>query len=280
MIFGCGLEYRVGHLNLNPAGSPVFFRIPFQIHPIVTPRITSCSWEDQMMQPIAFCNRCRGMEVGFNRRYVRHCLLCKHWVARSSKLLILSVVLLTFIFKYPASTGGLLHPEDGSILEAGFLPPTPAPGQLASINELLTRYGVDSSQRERIASAIAVSSLKYKVDPKLVASIVIVESRANPFAVSESDAVGIMQIHLPTWGSLADEQGINLFKIEDNADLGVRILSGYIKSYGVWGGVAHYLGHTDDPESQRAAAEYVQKVQKVYGMNPPLYPLPAQAALQ
>jgi len=235
------------------------------------------------MQPIAFCNRCRGMEVGCNRRYVVHCLRCKNWVARSFKLLILSVVLLAIIFKYPASTGGLLrdfHPSDeGGILEAGFLPATPAPGQVASINELLARYGVDAGQRDRIANAIAVSSLKYKVDPKLVASVVIVESRANPFAVSESDAVGIMQIHLPTWGSLADEQGINLFKIEDNADLGVRILSGYIKTHGVWGGVAHYLGHTDDPESLRAAAEYVQKVQKVYGMNPPLYPLPAQAAL-
>ncbi|HTF43985.1 MAG TPA: lytic transglycosylase domain-containing protein, partial [Terriglobales bacterium] len=108
----------------------------------------------------------------------------------------------------------------------------------------------------------------------------IVESGANPFAVSESDAVGIMQIHLPTWGPLADKQGINLFKIEDNADLGVRILSGYIRTYGVWGGVAHYLGQTDDPESQRAAAEYVQKVQKIYGFNPPQYPLPAQAVLQ
>jgi len=236
------------------------------------------------MQPIAFCNRCRGMKVGFNRRYVVHCLICRSWIARSSKLLILGVVLLSFAFKYPVSTGGLLtdinQPEQGGVVEASFMAPSPEPGQLASINELLSRYGVDASQRDRVAKAIAASSLKYKVDPMLVTSVVIVESGANPFAVSGSDAVGIMQIHLPTWGTLADQQGINLFKIEDNADLGVRILSGYIKTYGVWGGVAHYLGHTDDPESQRAAAQYVQKVQKVYGINPPQYPLPAQAALQ
>jgi soluble lytic murein transglycosylase-like protein len=122
--------------------------------------------------------------------------------------------------------------------------------------------------------------MKYNVDPKLVTSVVIVESGANPFAVSGSNAVGIMQIHLPTWGFVAEQQGINLFKIEDNADLGVRILSGYIKSYGEWGGVAHYLGQTDEPASQRAAAEYVQKVQKVYGMKQPQYPIPVQTALR
>ncbi len=223
------------------------------------------------------------MKVGGNMRYVFHCLLCRNWIARSSKLLILSAVLLSIIFKYPISTGLLRDispPEQGEIAEASFLPPAPDSGQVASINEFLARYGVDISQRDRVAKAIAASSLKYEVDPRLVASVVIVESGANPFAVSGSDAVGIMQIHVPTWGILADQQGINLFKIEDNADLGVRILSGYIKSYGEWGGVAHYLGHSDDPVSQRAAAEYVQKVQKVYGFKQSQYPIPAQAALQ
>jgi len=222
------------------------------------------------------------MKVGYNKRYVLHCLLCRSWIPRSSKLLVLSVVLLSFIFKYPISTGLLKHigqPEQGSVSEAGFVPVVPESGQVASISELLARYGVDVGQRDRVAKAISASSLKYNVDPKLVASVIIVESGANPFAVSQSDAVGIMQIHLPTWGLLAEQQGINLFKIEDNADLGVRILSGYIKSYGEWGGVAHYLGQTEDPESQRAAAEYVQKVQRVYGIKQPQAPITAQAAL-
>jgi len=234
------------------------------------------------MRPIAFCNRCRGMKVGYNKRYVLHCFLCRNWVARTSKLLVLSVVLLSIIFRYPMSTGLLKdigQTEHGTAAEASFMPSVPEPGQVASISELLARYGVDAGQRDRVAKAIAASSLKYSVDPKLVASVIIVESGANPFAVSESDAVGIMQIHLPTWGLLAEQQGINLFKIEDNADLGVRILSGYIKSYGEWGGVAHYLGQTDDPESQRAAAEYVQKVQRVYGFRQLQDPIPAQAAL-
>jgi len=94
-----------------------------------------------------------------------------------------------------------------------------------------------------------------------VASILIVESRADQFAVSGANSVGLMQIHLPTWGQLAVKQGINLFKVEDNIELGARILSGYINTYGLWGGVAHYNGYTDDPQS----SEYVQKVQKIYG---------------
>ena len=32
------------------------------------------------MQPIAFCNRCRGMKVGWNRRYILHCLMCRDWI--------------------------------------------------------------------------------------------------------------------------------------------------------------------------------------------------------
>ena len=108
------------------------------------------------------------------------------------------------------------------------------------------------------------SSKKYKVDPRLIASIVIVESGANPFAVSGADSIGIMQIHLGTWGELADKQNVNLFKIEDNVDFGVRILRDYIADTDLWEGVARYRGKTDDPESQQGALEYVEKVQGIY----------------
>jgi soluble lytic murein transglycosylase-like protein len=185
------------------------------------------------------------------------------------------VVVVAFLVKYPASTGLLFdqigRPEQSALAEASLIAAVPAPGPMASIGKITTmleKYGVDARVRERVAKAIVASGLKYNVDPRLIASVIIVESGANPFAISQSDSVGIMQIHLPTWGAFADRQGINLFKIEDNADLGVRILSGYITAHGTWGGVASYLGQTDSPESQRAAAEYVQKVQKIYGLIP------------
>src|SRR5262245_33809223 len=95
---------------------------------------------------------------------------------------------------------------------------------LATIDSLLKKFNVDHARRNRVAEAIVHSSRKHNVDARLVASIIIVESRGNPFAISHSDDVGIMQIHVPTWAQTLDEEGINLFKIEDNVDFGVRIL--------------------------------------------------------
>src|SRR5437867_11908247 len=134
---------------------------------------------------------------------------------------------------------------------------------------MLARYDVDGEKRNRVARAIVTSSRKYNLDPRLVASVMIVESRADPHAISERHSIGLMQIHLATWGPIADKQGINLFKIEDNVDLGARILKGYIGQYGLWEGVAHYTGCTDTPESRQTAGDYVRKVQKVYGFTPP-----------
>ena len=70
-----------------------------------------------------------------------------------------------------------------------------------------------------------------------------------------------MQIHLPTWGRQADREGINLFKIEDNVDFGVRILKDYVHRFGLWEGVKRYNGWSpDNPDSSQAADDYVAKV--------------------
>ena len=225
------------------------------------------------MQPIAFCNRCRGMKVGWNRRYVLHCLACQEWLSKSYKYLILTAILSSFVFAFPVSTGvaltDLIPPEAGpAIVEASAVPaPLPAPG-VSALESMLATYGAGEGLRPRVARAILASSAKYGVDARLVASIVIVESRADQFAVSDSDSIGIMQIHLRTWGPIADRQNINLFKIEDNVDLGVRILKGYIVGSGLWEGVARYKGRSETPESYQAAAEYVQKVQTIYEARP------------
>ena len=123
---------------------------------------------------------------------------------------------------------------------------------------------MQDQQRDRVTKAIVENSRKNGLDPKLVASIIIVESRANPFAISDSNSVGIMQIHLPTWGPTADRENLNLFKVEDNIALGVRILKSYINQYGLWSGVMRYKGWIDTPESQESADEYLQKVKQIY----------------
>ena len=134
-----------------------------------------------------------------------------------------------------------------------------------AIDSLLEKFNVDNARRKRVAQAIVRSSHTHNVDARLVASILIVESRGNPFAISHSDAVGIMQIHVPTWARTVDEEGINLFKIEDNIDFGVRILKKYVTQYGHDEGIKRYNGWiVGDSESEQNAEAYLQRVQRVY----------------
>ena len=222
------------------------------------------------MQPIAFCSRCRGMRVGWNTRYILHCLSCKEWLPKSTKLLILTILLSVIVLGFPTPSAYVfsrLSPAQG-VQEAGFDLPLLAAidPAVSSMKTFLKRYNVDEAHCDRIASAIVKSSRKYDLDPKLIASIMIVESGANPFAISHLDSIGIMQIHLPTWGTTAEEEGINLFKIEDNVDFGVRILKNYVRRFGLWEGVKRYNGlSAEKPDSAQAADDYLAKVQNIYG---------------
>ncbi len=222
------------------------------------------------MKAVAFCNRCRGMRVGWNRRYISHCISCKRWVSKSSKLLIATV--LTCVIALAFSTPGALVFSEKDISHRLQQATLPAPllvrvdPAIKEMDSFLERYKVDAGQRSRIARAIVASSRKYNIEPRLVASIMIVESRANPFAISGADAIGIMQIHLPTWGQRADKEGINLFKIEDNIEFGSRILRDYIRRFGLWEGVKRYKGwNPESPASAGNVSDYVAKVQGIYG---------------
>jgi soluble lytic murein transglycosylase-like protein len=142
--------------------------------------------------------------------------------------------------------------------------------QARSIDAFLERHGVRKANRSRLADSVVTSARKYNLNPRLIASIMIIESRGNPFAISGKNAVGVMQIHVPTWGHTADREGINLLKIEDNVDFGARILNDYIRRFGLWEGVKRYNGFfADDPVSEQSAQEYVAKVQRVYEFHQP-----------
>jgi soluble lytic murein transglycosylase-like protein len=146
--------------------------------------------------------------------------------------------------------------------------PTLIDPAVQSIETFLKGYGVDESYRTRVAESIVRSAKKHNLDPRLIASVIIVESRANPFAISGKDAIGIMQVHLPTWGQAADREGVNLFKIEDNVDFGARILKNYVRQSGLWVGVKRYKGwFANNPESESSVLEYLAKVQRIYGFR-------------
>ena len=231
-----------------------------------------------MAPRITFCSRCRGMRAGWNKRYVSHWLFCKHWLRKSFELTALAGVL----------TGSLLvaSPEppviSRDVPELTVLGPTfdekamPVAVEVRSIDAFLKRHEVPEENRERLAESIVTSARKYNLNPKLIASVLIVESRGNPFAISGKSAIGIMQIHVPTWGEITEREGINLFKIEDNVDFGARILHDYTRQFGLWEGVKRYNGYfVDDPASEQSADEYVAKVQRIFGFQPPAGPEPS-----
>jgi len=221
-----------------------------------------------MQSRIAFCNRCRGMRLGWNKRYLLHRLMCKRWLRDSSRVASLAVLTVVLLVAFPEPNVSVFsadRPEQAG-QEAGFQPSVMSVGPAVhSMEALLQSHRVAEANRTRLAASIVASAQKYNLNPRLIASIVIVESRGNPFAISNKDAIGIMQIHLPTWGAAADREGINLFKIEDNIDFGARILKAYIRQFGVWAGVKRYNGFfVDNPTSEQSAQQYVAKVQRVY----------------
>jgi hypothetical protein len=225
-----------------------------------------------MQSRIAFCIRCRGMRVGFNRRYILHSVSCREWRRHSSRLLSLGVLTVIVFLAFPEPSksvfsGDTFEPpkQESDFQERATSAGGPA---VRTIDAFLHRYSIPERDRSRLAEAIVTSGRKYDLDPRLIASVIVVESRGNPFAISGKDAIGIMQIHLPTWGHTAVREGFNLLKIEDNVDFGARILKGYVRQFGIWDGVKRYIGFVaEDPVSERSAQEYVEKVQRVFGMS-------------
>ena len=220
------------------------------------------------MQPkIAFCLRCGGMEMGWNKRFVAHKLYCKGWIHKSSRLAgVAVVVMMVFGFPKPGASGSVPafpHQEVAAIPAVSAIN-----AEIPSMNAFLKLHQVNDTNRERLAQSIVTSARKHGLNPRLLASIVIVESRGNPFAISGQDAVGIMQIHLPTWGNTADRENINLLKIEDNIDFGARILKDYVQRFGVSEGIRRYNGFIPgEPTWEKSSQEYLDKVQQVYNFQ-------------
>ena len=224
------------------------------------------------MRPSTFCPRSEWIERGRKKVYVLHRLYCENRRSRQSTLLIFALLLVVLEAGLLSSDAigffgkTMDKPVNIALSQASMTPAVcrPDPG-IKAIDALLKKFKVDGARRKRVAEAIVLSSRRHNLDPRLVASITILESRGNPFAISHSDAVGIMQIHVPTWARTVDEEGIDLFKIEDNVDFGVRILRDYVERYGHNEGIKRYNGwNPHNPESAQNAEAYLQKVEHIY----------------
>ncbi len=214
------------------------------------------------------CQRCRWMRGNRGRVYVER--QCKSRPSRQSLLLTTALLLLMLLAGFLTSSAfdfwaSWTHRSSDEGLQAGISRPVfLVDPDVEAIDVLLKRFEIDPNTRRRVAEAIVKSSSRHDIDPRLVASIMIVESRGNPFAISSRNAVGIMQIHVPTWARTVDQENIDLFKIEDNVEFGVRILKDYVDRYGYDEGIKRYNGwnpHT--PESSRAEA-YLHRVTQIY----------------
>ena len=92
---------------------------------------------------------------------------------------------------------------------------------------------------ERIASAVVRYSRKYAIDPALVTAVLLVESRARPWARSPKGAIGLMQImpHVIVPSALAG----NLATIESNIEGGCFLLADNIRRLGEANGISAYF---------------------------------------
>ncbi|HEV8310557.1 MAG TPA: transglycosylase SLT domain-containing protein [Methylomirabilota bacterium] len=140
----------------------------------------------------------------------------------------------------------------------GWIEPQPAPRSI-------TR----SAAPTPFAELIQLASSRYRVDPRLVQAVVVVESAGNPRAVSRKGAQGLMQL-MPQRSA---ELGVrNAFDPQQNVDGGVRHLRDLLERFSgdVTLALAAYnagevavrthQGVPPYPETQ----DYVRKVRALY----------------
>lgn len=106
---------------------------------------------------------------------------------------------------------------------------------VARHNPLLTM-----AERYEIATAVEGWSEFFGVDPMLVLAVLIVESHADPYAVSKDGAIGLMQVMPDEWGVSPGE----LYVIDTNVRWGAGILAYNIRRWGTEEGVARYFWGT------------------------------------
>lgn len=90
---------------------------------------------------------------------------------------------------------------------------------------------ISESSAHTILSSCNYWAGMYGLDPLLVLSLIKVESRFDIFAVSNSNALGLMQ-YIPRWHKEKIKEGTNPFDPNSNISVGTRILREYVDRHG------------------------------------------------
>ncbi len=101
-------------------------------------------------------------------------------------------------------------------------------------DRVFEQNGIDPWLAERVAHYAVDTHLPVSV----LAATVVVESSGRPGVVSSLGAVGLMQVRPKTWHMSPKE----LKDPDVNLRKGSAILSGYVREYGLKGGLHHYIG--------------------------------------
>ncbi len=142
-----------------------------------------------------------------------------------------------------------------------------------------TEYsGVSSyrSVRGRMGDVILAASKRNSIDPRLIESLIQVESQFKPYAISRAGAMGLMQLMPDT----ADHLGVsNPFDIEQNVNGGVRYLRRLLDRFGNIelalaaynagpAAVEIYNGIPPYPETMRYVKKIMALFQQAGGISP------------
>ena len=86
----------------------------------------------------------------------------------------------------------------------------------------------DDTERVRLLKQIHYEAKRANIEPELVLAVIDVESRFNPWAISNVGAQGLMQI-MPFWLKEIGRPNDSLFDMRTNLRMGCTILSYYLK---------------------------------------------------
>ena len=103
---------------------------------------------------------------------------------------------------------------------------------LTAMSPRLSDAVPDTDERQKLLQMIHAEASRASLPPQLVLALIDVESRFDPYAVSHSGAVGLMQI-MPFWLKLIGHPEDSLVHARTNLRMGCTILHYYMqKSHG------------------------------------------------
>jgi len=116
---------------------------------------------------------------------------------------------------------------------------------LTDMSQRLADIVPDAGARMQILKLVHAEASRAQLSPQLVLALIEVESRFDPYAVSRSGAVGLMQI-MPFWLKLIGRDGDSLVHAPTNLRMGCTILKYYLdRSKGdIREGLQRYNGAT------------------------------------